>query len=417
MKLVQKKIHSNDILRMIYLSTSRIPGEKANTYQVLQMVDAFAAHKVAIRLLYPRRVNTAIMRRVKDIKQYYGLNNEFSVIELPAIDLMAWPQKIFGWAPRVSQGFQNRLFEILIHSYSRSVSKYLTQHSADLYFTRSFKLLVKILGLSPRLAPRLFFEGHRVPWEATLHPEKLKILSQIGGVITVNQSLKDEYTRYGIGPQKIMVAPAGVNLKRFEDVPDKRMARRALHKHDDHFLIGYVGHLYPWKGIDTLVQSMLYLSPKYHLVLVGGLPADIRRVQKQVAKMKIPRTTLSGYLPPTEILPYLAAVDVLVLPTSGKEKMGHYYTSPLKLFEYMAVGRPIVASDLPSTREILQHERNAYLVRADDPSSLAQGIRWVSEHPELAQSLAEQARLEVQAYSWENRAQKIIDFMEREKSC
>ncbi|MCJ7700752.1 MAG: hypothetical protein MUO62_04145, partial [Anaerolineales bacterium] len=196
-------MRSNDILRMIYLSTSRIPGEKANTFQVLQMVDAFAAHKVAVSLLYPRRVNTAIMRKVKDIKHYYGLSNEFPMIELPAIDLMAWPQKIFGWAPRVSQGFQNRLFEILIHSYSRSVSKYLTQHSADLYFTRSFKLLVKILGFTPRLAPRLFFEVHRVPWEATLHPEKLKILSQIGGVITVNQSLKDEYTRYGIRPQKI----------------------------------------------------------------------------------------------------------------------------------------------------------------------------------------------------------------------
>ncbi|MCJ7700104.1 MAG: glycosyltransferase family 4 protein, partial [Anaerolineales bacterium] len=346
-----------------------------------------------------------------------GLSNEFPMIELPAIDLMAWPQKIFGWAPHVSQMLQNRMFEMLIHSYSRSVSNYLTQHSADLYYTRSFKLLVKIFSSSPRLAPRLYFEGHQIPWEAVHHPEKLKILNRIGGLITITQSLKDEYSRYGIEPQKIIVAPDGVNIKRFGKIPDQKIARQALQVPDDHFLIGYVGHLYPWKGIDPLVQSMLYLSPKYHLILVGGLPADIRRVQKQVAKMKIPRTTLSGYLPPTEILPYLAAVDVLVLPTSGKEKMGHYYTSPLKLFEYMAVGRPIVASDLPSTREILQHQQNAYLVRADDPSSLAQGIRWVSEHPELAQSLAEQARLEVQAYSWENRAQKIIDFMEREKDC
>ena len=105
---------------------------------------------------------------------------------------------------------------------------------------------------------------------------------------------------------------------------------------------------------------------------------------------------------------YLAASDVLVLPNS--EKGLSEFTSPLKLFEYMAAKRPIVASDLPSLREILS-ESNAVMVRPDDPAALAEGIQKVLEDEELAKKLAGNAYIDVQQYSWDKRAMRILEFV------
>ena len=108
---------------------------------------------------------------------------------------------------------------------------------------------------------------------------------------------------------------------------------------------------------------------------------------------------------------YQAAADVLVLPNTAQAAISREHTSPLKLFEYMAAGRPIVASDLPSLREVLRHGDNAWLMQPDDPAALAQGIQHLLAEPALAARLAAQAQEEVQAYTWEQRAANILRFV------
>ena len=107
---------------------------------------------------------------------------------------------------------------------------------------------------------------------------------------------------------------------------------------------------------------------------------------------------------------YLAAADVLVLPNSGKFKISRSHTSPLKLFEYMASNRPIIASDLPSLREILD-ETTATFFSADDPEDLAKRINEVLSHIEVTNGLTKKALQVVQKYSWANRGEAIINFM------
>ena len=105
----------------------------------------------------------------------------------------------------------------------------------------------------------------------------------------------------------------------------------------------------------------------------------------------------------------LKSADVLVLPNSNREKLSRAYTSPMKLFEYMASGRPIVASDVPSLREILD-ETNCYFFTPDDPESLAQVVITTINNPE-AQKKADKARKDVEKYSWDKRAVAIMEFM------
>ena len=113
-----------------------------------------------------------------------------------------------------------------------------------------------------------------------------------------------------------------------------------------------------------------------------------------------------GHRPHGEIPYWLKAADVLVLPNSGKEDISKYWTSPLKMFEYMASGRPIVASDLPSIREVLNGE-NAILVEPDNPEKLAGGIKAILQNNQLSDRISIKAVLDVQEYSWTKRVQKI----------
>jgi len=106
----------------------------------------------------------------------------------------------------------------------------------------------------------------------------------------------------------------------------------------------------------------------------------------------------------------LFAADALVLPNSAKAKISSHYTSPLKLFEYMASRRPIVASDLPSLREVLRDGENAVLVKPDNPRALAEGIERALSDAELAARIGRQAREDVEQYTWEKRAVNITTF-------
>ena len=105
----------------------------------------------------------------------------------------------------------------------------------------------------------------------------------------------------------------------------------------------------------------------------------------------------------------MKAFNVCAMPFPRNEHYA-YHMSPLKLFEYMASKRPIVASDLPSIREIL-NEESAILVEPGNPKALAEGIKKVLQDEELAKKLAENAHRDVQQYSWEKRAEKILEFM------
>jgi glycosyltransferase involved in cell wall biosynthesis len=175
----------------------------------------------------------------------------------------------------------------------------------------------------------------------------------------------------------------------------------------------YAGQLYPWKGVDALVEAMAAV-PQARLVILGGIEgeADRARVQALVRTCGMEdRTEMPGTVSPACVAQELHRAAVVAVPFLATA-MTERHTSPLKAFEAMAAGRPIVASDLPSSREFLRHGENALLVAPGSAPELAVAVRRVLEDGDLARRLAERAYAEAPAYSWDARARALRDLFE-----
>ena len=140
------------------------------------------------------------------------------------------------------------------------------------------------------------------------------------------------------------------------------------------------------------------------IVLMGGVDRELSDFQN---KYPGPHVHVIGYQSRKQIPEFLMSADVLVLPNSAQPKISSHYTSPLKLFQYMASGVPIVASDLPSIREILTDE-SAFWFTPDDEQGLARQIGYVLSHPDEAKAKAMRAREAVKKYTWDARARNIL---------
>jgi glycosyltransferase involved in cell wall biosynthesis len=225
------------------------------------------------------------------------------------------------------------------------------------------------------------------------------------GLVTVTDYLAESYQRAGFPQEKLLVWPDAVDLERFATSPERKEARRHLGLSSDETIALYTGHFYEAKGVPALVDAAAQ-APEVEFQLVGGWPDDIEAMRTRGAGAS--NLHFQGFQPNTSLPNWLAAADVLVLPNSGLSDNAHA-TSPLKLFEYMAARRPIVATKIPAVENILEHGFNAYLVEPDSPRALADGIRHVTENPLLGKALARRAFEKVQTYSWKQRARDVLD--------
>ncbi|MFQ5600919.1 MAG: glycosyltransferase family 4 protein [Candidatus Krumholzibacteriia bacterium] len=177
----------------------------------------------------------------------------------------------------------------------------------------------------------------------------------------------------------------------------------------------YVGQLYAWKGIDILLRAMRHLPGRRLTVVGGNDPQDLERVRGLVAAEGLQDCVeLAGYRSPPEVRGYLgrARVGVVPSPLQGFAE-STWFTSPLKLFELMQAGVPVVATDLPSIRELLVDGDSALLAPPDDPQAMARRIARLLEDRGLAARLVQRAAEGVVEYSWEKRARRILGFLNR----
>ena len=150
--------------------------------------------------------------------------------------------------------------------------------------------------------------------------------------------------------------------------------------------------------------------------IVGGPPDLVERWRQQLGDVQ--NVFFHGFVPPVKTARYIAGFDVVLAPylrrvsSSGGEDIAQW-TSPLKLFEYMAHGRTIVASDLPVLREVLEHQKNCLLCPPDAPAKWEETLRQLQLNPGLAEEIGRRARAEFLAnYSWRRRARQLLGFMQ-----
>ncbi len=365
---------------IIYAADVRLPTEKAHGRQIIKTCEALAEADVEVLLIVPKRKNVI----TTDVFEYYDSKPIFTVVYVSVPTLFRWGP--FGyWLQSIIFSFH--LWLALLKKRSTAI------------YTRD---------LLPALVAKL--AGVRSVWEA--HDARGGWLEHlvahcVDRVVTISQGLKDFISQHDrISVDKIVVIPDAVDLDLFQSNKTKIICRQEIGVTGDGPLVVYAGHLYGWKGVDTLARAAELLPTHYRILVVGGTDHDISRFEKQY--ITIPQLTIVGRKDYREIPSYLKAADVLVLPNSGKEKISSTFTSPLKLFEYMASGTPIVASDLPSLREILD-DNLAVFFKPDDPRSLALAIEALLGDKDLYAKIAECLPIAAKEYSWSKRAVKIAN--------
>jgi glycosyltransferase involved in cell wall biosynthesis len=387
-------------MRFVYYSNVRLPSEKAHANQIVQMCAALAEAGAQVDLVHPRRVNYPEFAQVQDVWAYYGVPRNFALHSTGSIELFELMDRL-GW-----RGLGFRLaFAAQLTGYTLALVPRLLRLQADVIYSREITTLAVLALLRPGLLRRAFYEAHTFPGSRAGRWLNRRILPRLGGVIAISQGLATDYARLGVPPERLCVAPDAVDPARFGRV-GRAEARRKLGWPVEQLAVVYTGHFYAWKGVDTLIEALR--GSDAHLYLVGGIPEMI--VQQRARLNGVANIHVVGWVPPTEVPCYLAAADVLALPNSGHEAISARHTSPLKLFEYLAAGRPVVASDLPSLREVLADGQTALLVAADDPAALRRGIERALGDPALAARLAENARRAALEHTWQIRAARVLDF-------
>ena len=219
----------------------------------------------------------------------------------------------------------------------------------------------------------------------------------------------------GVRGISVHVAHDGIRRERFAGVLDQRAARAALGWDERAFIVGYVGRLHTMmmdKGVGTLVEALAQIGG-VSIALVGG-PDDMAAALREdwIARgQEAGRFLYAGQVKPDQVPLYLSAFDVCAMPFPWTEHFA-YYASPIKLFEYMAARRAIVATDLPSTAEVVTDGESALLVPPSDPAALAGAIRRLRDDPTLRERLAAAAyTLVMERYTWEARARAILDVL------
>lgn len=208
---------------------------------------------------------------------------------------------------------------------------------------------------------------------------------------------------------EVLIAPNGVDLERFASLPEPVTARRQIGFREAPTVM-CTGHLYAGRGA-VLFLSLAKSFPQAHFVWVGGRPQDIETWKKKSASDNV---TFTGFIPNRELPLYQAAADILLMPYS-RSIMGSSgsadsaaVASPMKMFEYMAAGRPIVSADLPVIREVL-NQKNAVFCEPEDIEDWRFEIESLLDNKDRRDELGNQAQRDAEGYTWVARAKRIMN--------
>ena len=379
-------------MKIIYITNNRIPTEKAHGFQVIKMCEAFSNAGIEVELLAPRRFNS-----IKENPfSYYNIRETFKIRKTFVIDLIPL-SKYLG-------AFANFVESITFALFSLSG---LSRADADVIYTRD-QFSGWFLSFFKK---RFVYEVHSFPRHVALYR---RIWKKAHKIIVITSALKNLVIKEGIPENKILIAPDAVDLKIFESInADKDELRAELNLPKDSFLVGYVGKfktLEMEKGIKTMIEALPLSGNETKMVFVGGEESEIKEYKMFSNRFNVlPQCIFISYQPHAKVIRYIKAMDALVIPFPNKPHYA-FYASPLKLFEYMASGRPIIASSLPALREIL-NDKNALFFKPDDAPDLARAIKMLKSSQMLGYHLSQQALADVQQYTWQKRAKNILNFI------
>ncbi|KKP92334.1 MAG: Glycosyl transferase group 1 [Parcubacteria group bacterium GW2011_GWA2_36_10] len=386
------------ISKLIYILDSRMPTEKAYGYQSSKMCEQFANLGVAVELWSPKRKNHI----TEDIFSFYNLKNNFKHKIIHTPELAFLPNFLRYWQFLL----QNLLFFVKLI--------FIKIDKQAIVYSRS-SLFCFLAILKHR---KTVYECH--DWFAKGKFFHLSLLKFVDKIVVTNYFIKEQFIKHNFVAGKILVSPNGVDLSIFDLTIDKKQARLKVNNIFninnilDKKILFYSGSFKTMgneKGLKEVITVLSKLSQDFILLAVGGNQIDIQYYQKIAIDLEIEDKVY--FLPKQKqnILAILQkASDVLLMPFP---KIAHYefFMTPLKMFEYMASQRPIVASNLPSIKQILD-DTSCLFYRVGDLEDLKNKIILAVSDEGLVEKISFSAHLKVQQYDWQKRANNILNFIQ-----
>lgn len=374
-------------MKIACISTSIIPATTANSIQVMKVCQALAQEGNTVRLYTPGKTISAW----DDLAARYGLQTPFEVCWLPSLQALkrydfafaalrkarGWgADLIYTWTPQAATPAARQGYPVVLEVHDRPMG---------------------------RLGPALFRGFLRQPGRKRL----LVITRALQGIL--ERQFGSELDE-GI----VRLAPNGVELERYTSLPDAPTARGQLGLPERTTAV-YTGHFYAGRGMG-LLADLAKAFPQVGFLWVGGRPDDGKNWQARLDADAVHNVTLTGFVDNRCLPLYQAAGDFLLMPyeraiTGSSGGNSAEFCSPMKMFDYLASGRVILASDLPVIHEVL-NEENAVLCPPENLPAWQAALAALLADPERCQRLGRKARRDAARYTWRERAQRALEGME-----
>ncbi len=392
--------------KIAVISSGHIPSNWAHSINTVEAANGFYKANQDVELFSPLRWNEAkLLRKIKSIHKYYGIPHSISV-NLIRDTTFHYYQEIFPL---------NRFFELNArfftprtdshHDIENKIAKMVFKNNFSLAYCRCYRAPIHCINYGIDT----IIETHSGNIK---NPDLIRLFSlaknkHFIGIITISEILKERYVEAGVPKEKIIILNGGVDIRKFH-FRDPSYARRKMGISSTSKIVTYSGSLSPDRGIFYLINAAKNLKD-IQFLFIGGNGNQIRFWKKRCAENKISNVLFMGYVEHYRVPLLLAASDILILPyTSDLET--YQWMSPIKLFEYIAAGKPIIASDLSSLTKLLHNNLNSLVIPEKNSRAIEDAIFLLLSNPLLAARISSQAASDAKLFDIKERAVSILKY-------
>lgn len=387
-----------------YIYNVGMPNEFASGLVAVKMCEAAANLGFKTYLLFPHK------RRASDITfsnfwDHYQLKKgTFIPVSFLVYEFLNIP----FWLESLAKHIR---FQAVTWIFSLKALLFLLKHRIRIIITPE-REIIAILRLTFWYRPKVIYDVHIEPRTSYERFFDQFILPRVNLTLVTTKLFQKRYLKKGIPESRILFLPMGYDPGLFSYSASKEIARKYLALPQEKFIIGYVGRLETMgmeKGVNLMLKAAKALENVLPIAVlsVGGPERLISKYQHLAKKLKMKPSTaiFRSQIKPAQVPQYLAALDVacLVYPSYTHFRLG---ISPSKLIEYLAMEKPIIASDFPSITQIVGR-KIAYLIKPGQQKEFEKAIIRIWKNPHEARTKARQGNRFVRQFTWEKR-QKLI---------
>jgi glycosyltransferase involved in cell wall biosynthesis len=378
-----------------YITPSILPSKTANSVHVMLQCDAMAELGYSIRVFAKRTISDESKLK-PTLKKQYGINTE-------RLDLHTYYSAF------------NRFNVLFIAIYA--TAEILIKRNKDIIFSRN---LYAAFFLAVIFRRKLLFETHQLELGLRKHLQRSIVKQATVKTIVISNKLQQLLGKYlSVNPSNWHVlhdaAPSGI--EKLIPCERRQILCNILPKANTNWsaICGYFGQLHMGRGIE-IIEELASLKPDVLFLVYGGNQSEVKL--RKYKNINITNIYFGGHLPHIDIQLIMKSVDILLMPYQRSVSIGlpkhdtARWMSPMKMFEYMASGVPLISSDLPVLREVLRDGENSLLVLPDNILEWLSSINKLILNPEFAEEISSKAHSEYESiYTWSKRAQSIFNLV------